>query len=49
MGALRNERLAKTATYTVANADNGDTIACAGSAYYPVNFSAPSGYDSTFS
>lgn len=48
-GVWRNIRLAKTALYTVANADNGKTIALAGAAFYALTFSAASGYDADFS
>lgn len=44
-----NTRLAKTANYTVANADKGDTLALGGSAYFTLTFSAASGYDANFS
>lgn len=49
MGVLRNERLAKTANYTVANTDNGKTIAC-GTAPWTLTFSAiaAGNYDADF-
>lgn len=49
LGVLRNERLAKTANYTVANADAGKTISC-GSAPWTLTFSTISGgnYDADF-
>lgn len=47
VGALSNVRLAKTANYTVVNADKAKTIACA-SGPWTLTFSAASGYDSNF-
>lgn len=49
VGAISDTRLAKTANYTVANADKGLTIALGGSAYYALTFAAASGYDANFS
>jgi hypothetical protein len=43
-----NTRLAKTANYTVANADKGSTIALGGSAFFTLTFAAASGYDANF-
>lgn len=43
-----NTRLAKTALYTVANADKGKTIALGGTAHYTLTMSAASGYDANF-
>lgn len=48
-GVLSNIRLAKTAAYTVLNADKGQTIALAGAAHYPLTFGAASGYAVDFS
>lgn len=48
ISAWSNTRLAKTANYTVANADKGATIALGGSAFYTLTFNAPSGYDANF-
>lgn len=45
--ALRNERLAKTAAYAVANADKGKTIACA-STPWALTFGTATGYDTDF-
>lgn len=47
--AWRNERLAKTAAYTVANGDKGKTIALGGNALYTLTFNAASGFDANFS
>lgn len=46
--AWTNERLAKTADYTVANADRGKTLALGGSAYFTLTLNAASGYDANF-
>lgn len=48
-GLLTGTRLAKTAAYTVLNADDGKTIALGGTAFYTLTFGAASGYDATFS
>lgn len=45
---LTNVRLAKTATYALANADRGKTIALGGGAYYTLTVAAASGFDSDF-
>lgn len=45
---LNGARLAKTAAYTVVNADKGKTIAMAGSAYYTLTFGVASGFDANF-
>ncbi|MFO0989003.1 MAG: hypothetical protein U1F37_16870 [Alphaproteobacteria bacterium] len=45
--AFGNERLAKTAAYTVANADKAKTIACA-SGPWTLTFAAAAGYDADF-
>jgi hypothetical protein len=47
---LSNTRLAKTANYTVSNADKGATLALGGNALFTVTFSTISGgnYDSNF-
>ena len=42
-----NTRLAKTAAYTAASADNGSTVALGGSAFFALTYNAPSGYSST--
>lgn len=47
-GAWNNSRLAKTAAYTVLNADKGKTIALGGSAFYALTMGAASGYDASF-
>jgi hypothetical protein len=47
LGALGNERLAKAAAYTVANADKAKTIACAG-APWTLTFDTPLAYDADF-
>lgn len=47
-GGWGNVRNAKTALYTVANTDNGDTIALGGTAFYTLTFNAASGYDANF-
>ncbi len=47
MGALGNERLAKSAAYTVANGDKGKTIAC-GNGPWTLTFGAAAGYDADF-
>lgn len=46
--AAINVRLAKTANYTVANADKRKTIALGGSGFFTLTFSAASGYDADF-
>jgi hypothetical protein len=43
-----NTRLAKTANYTVTNADKGVTLALGGNAFYTVTLNAASGYDANF-
>jgi phage-related tail fiber protein len=43
-----NTRLAKTANYTVTNADKGATLALGGSAFFTVTLNAASGYDANF-
>jgi phage-related tail fiber protein len=43
-----NTRLAKTANYTVANADKGVTLALGGNAFFTVTLNAASGYDANF-
>lgn len=43
-----NNRLAKTANYTVINSDNRNTIALGGTAFYTLTFNAASGYDASF-
>lgn len=48
IGKWANRRIAKTAAYSVVNADAGSTIALGGSAFYALTFSAASGYDSDF-
>lgn len=47
-GILKNIRLAKTAAYSVVNADKGKTIALGGGTFYALAFSAASGYDADF-
>lgn len=47
-GWLRNTRLAKTAAYTLDNADKGKTIALGGSAFYALTVGAASGFDDAF-
>ena len=47
-GLLSNARLAKTAGYTVANNDKGQTIALGGNDFYALTFNAASGYDADF-
>lgn len=47
-GVLTNTRLAKTAAYSVVNADKGSTIALGGAASYALTFGAASGYDANF-
>lgn len=47
-GSWINTRLAKTALYTVANADKGKTIALGGAAFYALTLGAASGYDANF-
>lgn len=46
--AWTNNRLAKTANYTVTNADRAKTLALGGNAFYTVTFNAASGYDANF-
>jgi hypothetical protein len=46
IGGNTNRRLAKTAAYTVAQADCGMTLALGGGAFYALTFAAGSGYDS---
>ena len=46
---LTNVRLAKTANYTVGNADKGSTIALGGNAFFTLTVNAASGYDGNFS
>lgn len=46
--AWTNERLAKTADYTIANADRGKTLALGGAAYFTLTLNAASGYDANF-
>jgi hypothetical protein len=48
-GKWSNRRVAKTASYTVANTDAGATIALGGSAFFTLTFNAASGYDTDFS
>jgi hypothetical protein len=43
-----NTRLAKTANYTVANADKGVTLALGGNAFFTVTLNAASGHDANF-
>lgn len=45
---LTNTRLAKTTTYTLANADKGVTLALGGTAFYTLTVNAASGYDANF-
>lgn len=45
---LTNVRLAKSANYTVANTDKGQTIALGGSAFFTLSLATASGYDSNF-
>lgn len=47
-GVLTNVSVAKTAAYSVVNADKGKTLALGGNAYYGLTFGAASGYDSNF-
>jgi hypothetical protein len=47
-GVWTNTRLAKTANYTVANADKGSTLALGGTALFTLTASAASGYDADF-
>ena len=47
LGAFGNERLAKTAAHTVANADKGKTIACSATPW-TLTFAAATGYDADF-
>lgn len=49
LGVVSNNRLAKTANYTVLNTDNSRTIALGGSTCFTLTFSAASGYDTNFS
>lgn len=46
--SLTNTRLAKTAAYTLVNADKGKTIALGGGAYYTLTVGAASGFDAAF-
>lgn len=48
-GPLTNARLAKTANYTVLNADKGSTFALGGSAFFTLTLGAASGYDANYS
>jgi hypothetical protein len=43
-----NTRLAKTASYTVANQDKNSTIALGGAAFFSLTFGAASAYDANF-
>lgn len=43
-----NNRLAKTANYTLANADKSSTVALGGSGFFTLTVSAASGYDANF-
>lgn len=47
LGIVGFERLAKTATYTVANSDKGKTIACS-STPYDLDINSPASYDADF-
>lgn len=47
-GVLSNARLAKTANYTVLNADKGTTIALGGGTAFTLTLNAASGYDANF-
>lgn len=47
-GAWLNSRLAKTANYTVLNADKGRTLALGGAGYFTLTFGTASGYDANF-
>lgn len=49
LGVVSNNRLAKTANYTVLNADNSRTIALGGNSCFTLIFAAASGYDTNFS
>lgn len=46
--AWSNTRLAKTANYTVTNADKSKTLALGGSAFFTLTLGAASGYDADF-
>lgn len=46
--SLANVRLAKTAAYTLLNADKGATVALGGSAFYQLTVGAASGFDADF-
>jgi hypothetical protein len=48
IGCWGNNRLAKTGTYSVANADKGQTIALGGSSCYTLTFGAASSFDANF-
>jgi hypothetical protein len=48
VGKWTNRRIAKTANYTLTNADAGATVALGGSAFYTLTINAASGYDSDF-
>jgi hypothetical protein len=48
IGKWTNRRVAKTANYTLANTDDGATIALGGSAFFTLTVSAASGYGSDF-
>lgn len=48
LGLASNNRIAKTTTYTVVNADKAQTIALGGTAFYTLTINAASGYDSNF-
>jgi hypothetical protein len=43
-----NTRLAKTASYTVANQDKNSTIALGGASFFTLTFGAAAGYDANF-
>lgn len=43
-----NTRLAKTANYTVLNADKAKTVACGGSAFFTITVGVASGFDTNF-
>lgn len=45
---LRNDRLAKTAAYTLVNGDKGRVIGLGGSAFYTLTVGAASGFDADF-
>jgi hypothetical protein len=48
-GVLHNTRVAKTAAYTLTNADKGCTIDLGGTAFYTLTVGAASGFDDNFS